>query len=249
VQPDDAKVRAVPHELRLHHSYTVLRPAVFSVLLDLHERRGVLHQVAVLQSTERAVRSVHGQLELRRNDHAHLRRQPAMRAVPGKQRLLGRDSLLQRSGRGRRKLRAMPAEHPVPDAQTDLHERQVHCLDYGVAAASTAAMQMCSALQVRPIVQSALVTHSTQVSVVVSHLRTTAPPPATPPPPPVQLALDRHSTQRIVVVLQYGAAPPPTPPPPPHCASDVQVATHVPVVMSHVVFIAVQLALPAHSTH
>jgi hypothetical protein len=111
-------------------------------------------------------------------------------------------------------------------------------------------MQMCSALQVRPIVQSALVTHSTQVFVVVSHLRTTAPPPGAPPPPPPQLALDRHSTQRIVVVLQYGAPPPPpTPPPPPHCASDVQVATHVPVVVSHVVFAPVQLALPAHSTH
>src|SRR5580658_5302705 len=109
-------------------------------------------------------------------------------------------------------------------------------------------MQMCSALQVRPIVQSALVTHSTQVSVVVSHLRTTAPPPGAPPPP-VQLALDRHSTQRIVVVLQYGAAAPPTPPPPPHCASEVQVATHVPVVVSHVVFAPVQLALPTHATH
>jgi|HubBroStandDraft_6_1064221.scaffolds.fasta_scaffold657539_2 hypothetical protein len=66
---------------------------------------------------------------------------------------------------------------------------------------------------------------------------------AAPPAAAVQLAVVRHSTQRIVVVLHCRVRPVV------HMAFVVHVATQVFVVVSHVVFIAVQFAGAMHSTH
>jgi len=84
-----------------------------------------------------------------------------------------------------------------------------------------------------------IVQASTHVFVVVLHASIAAPPPA----PAMQLAVVRHSTQRIVAVLHCRASPSA------HMALVVHVATHVLVVVSHVVFIAVQFAAARHSTH